>query len=150
MTTGLLLKETMSGWLRIEGDTQPRDFAFSLRAFTPRIFSFTAPRAFRGVATLDGTEVECRGELTLHPSGPHYWLDMEHPELGLLHIDGKKQYRLSGLVHSLTTCPMTVYRNGEAIGEAQVAYRESMLAFPFKALRLAKEENAFGEYGRSV
>lgn len=147
MSTGLVLKETMRGWLQLDGESRQRDFAFSLQSFTPHIFRFGTPRTFRGVATLDGVDMDCRGELTLQVAGPHYWLDCEHPELGRLHIEGRKTYRLSALVHSLTTCPMTVYRDGEPIGTAEVSYRDSMLTFPFKALRLAKSENAFGEYG---
>ena len=150
MSTGLVLEETMRGWLQLDDESRSRDFAFSLRSFTPHIFRFNVPRSFRGRATLDGIEMDCRGELTLHLSGPHYWLDCGHPELGSLHVEGKKTYRLSALTHSLTTCPMTVYRDGERIGTAEVSYRESMLAFPFKALRLASSDNAFGEYGGSL
>lgn len=150
MALGLVVKETMSGWLKLDGESRERDFAFSLQSFTPRIFSLGAPRSFRGTVRLDGAEVPCRGELTLHASGPHYWLDFRHPELGLLHVEGKKEYSLKSLVHSLTTCPMFVYRDGRKIGEAEAAYRDSMLTFPFKALRLAREEKAFGEYGSSL
>lgn len=147
MALGLVLKETMSGWLRLDDESRNREFAFSIRAFSPKIFSLTTPRSFRGVATLDGSDADCRGELVIHPSGPHYWLDFHHPELGRLHVEGKKDYRLKGLVHSMTTCPMFVYRDSRKIGEAEVAYRDSMLTFPFKALRLVNEENAFGEFG---
>lgn len=147
MTLGLVLKETMSGWLKLDEEGRERDFAFSLQSFTPKIFTFNAPRSFRGTATLDGIDAPCRGELTLHTSGPHYWLDFGHPKLGQLHVEGKKEYGKNGLIHSLITCPMFVYRDGRKIGEAEVAYRESMLTFPFKSLRLAREENAFGEYG---
>ena len=38
---------------------------------------------------------------------------------------------------------MTVYRTRQAIGQAEVAYRESMLAFPFTALRLVDEQQAY-------
>lgn len=149
MTTGLVLNETMQGWMRLNGERRARDFGFSLRAFSPRIFSFSTPRSFRGLAWLDGAETRCQGELTLRPTGPHYWLDFEHPELGQLHVAGEKQYSLRRLRGSLTTCPMTVYRGGEPIGTAEVRYEDSMLAFPFKALRLARSDNAFGEYGGS-
>lgn len=147
MAMGLVLKETMSGWLKLDDEGRERDFAFSLQSFTPKIFTLNAPRSFRGTVSLDGGEYPCRGELTLHASGPHYWLDFHHPELGMLHVEGKKEYSLKGLVHSLTTCPMFVYHDGRKVGEAEAAYRDSMLTFPFKAFRLAREENAFGEYG---
>ncbi len=149
MTTGVALSETMRGWLQLNDESHARDFAFSLRSFTPRIFRFSTPRSFRGRVTLDGVELSCQGELTLKPGGPHYWLDFEHPELGQLHVTGKKQYRLRQLRHSLTTCPMTVYGDGSPIGTAEVRYEDSMLAFPFRALRLTNSDNAFGEYGGS-
>lgn len=149
MTTGVALSETMRGWLQLNGENRARDFAFELRSFTPHIFRFSVPRSFRGRVTLDGTELACQGELTLKPAGPHYWLDFEHPELGQLHVAGRKQYSLRQLRHSLTTCPMTVYRGGEPIGTAEVRYEDSMLAFPFRALRLTRSDNAFGEYGGS-
>jgi hypothetical protein len=149
MTTGVALSETMRGWLQLNGEDHARDFAFSLRSFTPHIFRFAVPRSFRGRVMVDNTELDCQGELTLRPTGPHYWLDFEHPELGQLHVVGKKQYSLRRLRQSLTTCPMTVYRGGEPIGTAEVRYEDSMLAFPFRALRLTRSDNAFGEYGGS-
>lgn len=146
MALGIVLKETMSGWLKLDEDGRERDFSFSLQAFTPKIFRMSAPRSFRGIARVDGDEFPCHGELTLHASGPHYWLEFKYPGLGLLHVEGKKQYGKNGLLRSLVTCPMVVQVNGERIGEAEVAYRDSMLAFPFKALRVVREENAYGEY----
>jgi hypothetical protein len=150
MTTGVALSETMNGWMQLNGEHQSRDFAFSLRAFTARVFRLTVPRSFRGRVRLDGQEMHCQGELTLRPGGPHYWLDFEHPELGQLHVAGRKQYSLRRLRDSLISCPMTVYRGGEAVGTAEVRYQDSMLAFPFKALRLTHSDNAFGEYGASL
>ncbi len=149
MAKGLVIREKMSGWLKLDGEAQERDFAFAIRAFTSRILSFSTPREFRGMATLDGAECPCRGELTLQLKGPHYWLEFEHPELGRLFVEGNKAYGFKGegLLHSLVTCPMQVYRDDEFAGVAEVAYRDSMLAFPFTALRLADQREAFGEYG---
>lgn len=147
MAVGVVLKETMSGWLRLDEDGRDRDFSFSLQSFTPEIFRMSAPRAFRGVARLEGRELPCRGELVILASGPRYSVRFEHPELGALHAEGKKEYGKGGWLRSLVTCPLVVYRGGERVGEAEVAYRDSMLAFPFKALRLVREEKAFGEYG---
>ena len=138
MTLGLLLKERMSGWLQLDSQGRQQPFAFQIRAFTTRIFSISAPRYFRGTVNLDGQDFPCEGELTIHLNGPHYWLTFSHPELGQLRVEGKKQYGRNGLLASLITCPMTVYRNQQAIGQAEVAYRESMLAFPFTALRLVE------------
>lgn len=143
MAIGVLLKETMSGWLQLNEDEQPRDFAFSIRAFTTAIFRLSAPRYFKGTVLLDGEALPCHGELTIHLSGPAYWLEFRHPELGHLRVEGKKNYGHNGLLHSLVHCPMKVYRSGEALGVAEVSYRGSMLAFPFTAVRLVAEEKAY-------
>ena len=145
MTLGLLLQEQMTGWLKLHNESRERSFAFQIRAFTTRIFSLSAPRYFRGEVTLDGQPFSCEGELTIQLSGPHYWLTFTHPTLGLVRVEGKKQYGRNGLLTSLVTCPMTVYCQREAIGRAEVAYRDSMVTFPFKALRLVDEQHAYGD-----
>ena len=146
MTIGLVIRETMSGWLQLDSGER-HDFAFSIQAFTPKVFRFTVPRVFRGEVTIEGESMPCAGELTLYPQGPHYWLEFEHPSLGRLRAEGRKTYSMKNLVASLTTCPMTISQAGKHIGEAEVAYRDSMLAFPFSALRLVNQEHAFGQYG---
>lgn len=143
MATGLLLCETMSGDLILDRDGITRPFAFSIRAFTTKIFSLSTPRYFRGMVTLDDGQYPCRGELTIHMSGPHYWLEFNHPELGPVRAEGKKEYGKNGLIRSLITCPLVVSSNGKQIGQAEVAYRDSMLTFPFKAIRFVDEGKAF-------
>ena len=66
-----------------------------------------------------------------------------HPELGELYAEGQKQYGQGGWIQSLITCPLTVYQADRPVGKARVAYRDSMLAFPFKALRLVDERHAY-------
>lgn len=146
MAIGMVIEETMSGWLELNNDAQARDFSFKIRAFTDRPLALTAPRDFRGRACLDGVESPVMGTLTIHPTGPAYELVFDHPELGTLYLSGRKTYDLFNLKASLTTCPLTVYQDGRAIGRAEVAYRDSMLAFPFKAIRLARPADAFGRY----
>lgn len=146
MTIGMVIEETMSGWLELDNDAAPRDFSFSIRAFTDRPLALTAPRDFRGRVRLDGVEAPVAGTLTIHPTGPAYELVFDHPELGTLYLSGRKTYDLRKLKVSMTTCPLKVYRDGKAIGSAEVAYRDSMLAFPFKAIRLARPADAFGRY----
>ncbi|HCE41539.1 MAG: hypothetical protein CL549_03935 [Alcanivorax sp.] len=143
MTMGLLIKETMSGWLTLDEAPARRPFRFSIQAFTPRIFSLSTPRFFRGRVELDGEPYACEGELTLHLGGPHYWLRFEHPVLGTLRAEGRKRYGHGGWIQSLVTCPLTVFRDGREVGRASVAYRDSMLLFPFKALRLVDEQRAY-------
>ncbi|WP_194856569.1 hypothetical protein [Alloalcanivorax venustensis] len=143
MTLGLLLKESMSGWLALDSDGVERPFSFTIRAFTTRIFSLGAPRYFRGTARLGDHQCPCEGELRIRLSGPHYWLHFRHPELGELYAEGQKQYGQGGWIQSLITCPLTVYQADRPVGKARVAYRDSMLAFPFKALRLVDERHAY-------
>lgn len=142
MTLGLLLKERMSGWLELEGEAK-QDFAFEIRAFTTQIFSLSVPRYFQGTVTIGKHSMRCEGELTILLSGPHYWLTFDHPTLGRVRAEGKKHYSRNGLVASLVTCPLTLSRDHQPIGHAEVAYRDSMLAFPFKALRLTNDDNAY-------
>lgn len=146
MTIGIVLEETMSGWLELDGARKP--FSFTIRAFTPHIFSLSAPREFRGVATLDGLDMAATGVLTIQVSGPRYEVEFAHPKLGALRASGEKTYSANPakLVASLITCPLTVYRNGKPAGSAEVMYRDSMLAFPFKAVRLVSEDKAFGQF----
>lgn len=147
MATGLLLCETMSGELTLDQDGVVRPFAFSIRAFTTRIFSLGTPRYFRGLVTLDGHRYECRGELTIRLSGPHYWLEFQHPQWGKVRAEGHKTYGKGGLLYSLVTCPLTISAGGQTVGQATVAYRDSMLAFPFRSLRLVDESRAFDMAG---
>lgn len=146
MSIGLVLEETMSGSLTLGADGIKHPFGFTIRAFSPRILTLTGPRIFRGIATLDGLDLPVSGTLTIRPTGPRYELSLTHPALGLLQISGEKTYSLSNLAVSLTTCPLTVYSRGEAIGTGEVVYRDSMLSFPFKALKLASADKAFGNY----
>ena len=98
------------------------------------------------MATLAGVEVPVTGTLTIRLTGPAYALDFVHPELGELHAAGHKTYALGNRVASMTTCPLMVFRDGAVVGHAEVAYRDSMLAFPFKAVKLASADKAFGRF----
>lgn len=148
MTIGIVLEETMSGWIRLDGENGEQPFAFTIRAFTPQIFSLSAPRHFRGVVKVAGTEVPTRGTLTIRLTGPRYELEFDHPVHGLLRAEGEKTYsaKPSELAASLTTCPLTVYKGSKVLGNAEVAYRDSMLAFPFRAIKFVSEEKAYGVF----
>jgi len=148
MSLGIVLEETMSGWLQLDGEHTGHPFAFTIRAFTPQILSLSAPREFRGIARLGTQEIPVTGVLTIRVTGPRYELDMDHPKLGRVHIAGEKTYSAnpSKVVASLITCPLTVYKDGKAVGSAEVVYRDSMVAFPFKAVRLVSEDKAFGAF----
>ena len=148
MAVGIVLEETMSGWIQLEGEQTGRPLAFTIRAFTPHILSLSAPRVFHGVVQVAGKEVPTTGTLTIRVTGPRYELDFVHPVHGALHAEGEKTYSAnpSKLVASLITCPLTVFRDGKPFGTAEVMYRDSMIAFPFKAVRFVSEEKAFGAY----
>ncbi len=143
MTIGILIKESMSGWMRLRDATSAHSFSFTIRAFTRELFRFSAPRFFRGEVLLDGQQLPCHGELTLYLHGPAYWLEFEHPELGTLRVEGKKTYGENGLIRSLITCPMQVRRGNETIGLAEVSYQDSIALFPLKAIRFVSEEQAY-------
>lgn len=149
MSIGIVLEETMSGWIRLDGEPKERDFAFTIRAFTPKFFSLSVPREVRGVVRVAGHPVPCKGMLAIRLTGPRYELEFEHPERGPLHLQGEKTYsaRPGNLTKSLVTCPLIVFARDEPIGSAEVAYRQSVLAFPFRAIRVVRAEQAFGEFG---
>lgn len=149
MAIGIVLEETMSGWIQLDGEGSGHAFAFTIRAFTPKMLSLGAPRHFRGVAQVAGQEVPTEGVLTIRVTGPRYELEFDHPQHGRLRAEGEKTYSANPakLVASLITCPLTIYKDGRAIGKAEVMYRDSMLAFPFKAVRLVSEEKAYGTFG---
>ena len=134
MTT-VHMNETMSGFLELNGHREAFEFiiSVSLENLPHR------PQPFTGVFRLPerGHTGPASGELTMKWSGPRYELDIELPGLGLVHLAGEKTYDLRHPVYSLTTCPLTVYRAGQAVGYAEVAYREPMWKFPFTAFRLS-------------
>lgn len=148
MGMGIVLEETMSGWIQLQGDHTGHPFAFTIRAFTEQVLSLGAPRHFRGVVRVAGTDVPTEGVLTIKVTGPRYELDFDHPVHGRLHAEGEKTYSANParLVASLITCPLTVYKDGKAIGSAEVAYRDSMIAFPFRAIRLVSADKAYGAW----
>ena len=50
MTIGVIMRESMSGWIRIEAEEGEHPFSFSIRAYTDKIFSIGAARRFKGIA----------------------------------------------------------------------------------------------------
>ncbi|MFE8072236.1 hypothetical protein QQM79_14360 [Marinobacteraceae bacterium S3BR75-40.1] len=133
--TGLLIEEEMSGWLELEGRREP--FSIRLEAFTDRLFRLTVPRAFTAVVHVgDSGPLAAEGTLTLYPTGPAYDISFVWPGVGAVNALGKKQYRLSDLKTSLTTCPLTVTCDGEPRGQAELVYRKPLWRFPLESLRL--------------
>ena len=134
----LKLKETMSGWIELNSTRRQERIAFDIDILLVNRLQPWKPQPFTGVLRLDdrhyrtGTD----GYLTLKLSGPRYELKFDHPDAGWVELKGEKSYDLANLKESLTLCPLTVYQAGEAIGYAEVAYRDSIMAFPLRALRL--------------
>lgn len=134
----LKLQETMRGWIELNAGHKQESLEFSIDViFVNRSAPWEA-QPFSGVLRLRDRDYETpvQGLLTLKLSGPRYELLFDHPDLGAIQLKGEKSYDLFNLRRSLTVCPLTVYQDGKAIGYAEVAYRDSMLAFPFRSLRL--------------
>lgn len=146
MSIGMVLEESMSGWIKLQSQPERSAFSFTIRAFSGNPLALTAPREFRGIATIGDVSMPVKGTLTIRLTGPRYVLDLEHPEFGALHVAGEKTYSLKGLLASLTTCPLTVYANNVICGSAEVVYRDSMLLFPLKAIKFSGKSGAFGQY----
>lgn len=140
MRKGLMLNETMSGWLQTDSGRQ--SFSIAIQAFTPALFRLGARRFFSGSAIIGNSEVcEVRGVLTIHSSGPEYHFLLRSNTLGCLQFRGRKRYQLRRLLYSMTHCPLEIVSCGQhqQIGQALLAYRDSVLAFPFKAVSLSEE-----------
>lgn len=144
MSLGILIREAMQGWIELKGERHP--FTIQLEAFTRQWWSLTAPRPFQGTVSL-GSDIPLptEGILTIFPSGPHYEIRFYHPDYGWLDLSGKKTYALSELHHSLTTCPLTVFQNKIAIGQAELSYRKPIWQFPLESLRLARRPTPVGD-----
>lgn len=139
MSKGLLITESMSGWVQLDNDIK-RDFSFCIEAFNPKIFNLTGNRHFKGKANIAGFgSFDIHGTLVIHATGPEYSFEMALPELGTLKFKGKKTYQLSRLIYSMTHCPLTIIRDGKNNGTALLAYTDSVLSFPFKALSLQEK-----------
>lgn len=143
MIKGIVIKETMRGWLLWKNGKSPekKAFSFQIKAFTPHRWRFSAPRPFEGTASIEGIgdNIPISGVLTLFLTGPSYKLNISLPGIGPVLMVGKKHYGLRNLLSSLTTCPMVIYKNAEEkaediIGEAEVRYTDPIWRFPFDAI----------------
>lgn len=142
----LKLQETMSGWIELNSDRKQESLSFSIDViFTHRLQPWR-PQPFSGTLSLADRhyQTEVHGYLSFKLSGPRYEMKFQHPELGLIEMKGEKSYDITNLKESLTVCPLTLYQQGEAIGYAEVAYRDSILAFPLQAVRVVKAEPRIG------
>ncbi len=142
----LTMNETMSGFIELNDTGKKEAFEFTISIFFENRLNPLAPQPFKGTFRLGDRNASgpVSGELTLKLTGPRYELDFDFPGIGLVHVAGEKTYTLKELAYSLTTCPMTLYRAGKPIGYAEVAYREPLLSFPFKAFRLGRADTALG------
>lgn len=142
MKLQLVIKERMSGWIAFspESGLPPgrHSFVLEVDAVTTDLLKFGAVRRCSGHVEFGAFHAPApvRGELVLQLDGPSYDLHFVLDGIGDLHVAGRKTYDLGNLLESLTTLPLVVYRAGHIIGEAELVYRDSVLAFPLKALRL--------------
>jgi hypothetical protein len=143
------LQETMSGWIELNADRKREALRFSIDViFLNRSQPWQA-QPFSGVLSLPdrGYETHVQGQLSFKLSGPRYELLFNFPGLGAIELKGEKSYDLFNLKESLTVCPLTVYQDRKAIGYAEVAYRDSILTFPFRSLRLVNNAGMPGARG---
>ena len=142
----LTMNETMSGFIELNDTGKQEPFEFTITVFFENRFNPLSAQPFKGTFTLADRNVSgpVSGEITLKLTGPRYELDFDFPGIGLVHMAGEKTYTIKELTYSLTTCPLTLFRAGKPIGFAEVAYREPLLSFPFKAFRLGTAESVLG------
>lgn len=142
MALQVVLKEHMSGWIAFNPDTGlpagRHAFALKVDAATSELLRFGAVRHCTGMVEFGAFHkpVPVRGELVLQLTGPSYDLHFVLEGVGELQVAGRKTYDVRNLVASMTTLPLLVYRDGRVIGEAELVYRDSVIAFPLKAVRL--------------
>ncbi len=142
MSLQVVLKEHMSGWIAFNPDSGlpagRHSFVLNVDAATTELLRFGAVRHCSGTVEFGAFHrpVRVRGELVLQLTGPSYDLHFELDDIGELHVAGRKTYDVRNLVESMTTLPLMVYRGGHVIGEAELVYRDSVVTFPLKALRL--------------
>lgn len=136
----LKLCETMKGWLELNDTHEKEPLEFSIDVTFMNRFQPWKPQPFTGSLTLSKRNLttETHGYITLKPSGTRYDLRFHIPEIGSVEARGEKSYDLLNLKESLTMCPLTLYRDGKAIGYIEVAYQEPIATFPLKALRLTR------------
>lgn len=137
----LQLTETLHGWLAYDGNA-PRKVTLHLTATAPLLTWPTRPRPLRGELNFTETgEVHLvEGHLRLLPTGPEYDFSFVPADRSPLRCTGRKTYRLHRLIHSVITCPVSVYRDQIRIGDGELQYREPLWQFPLKALRLHRED----------
>ncbi|NNM52665.1 MAG: hypothetical protein HKM02_10665 [Pseudomonadales bacterium] len=133
----LEIHECLQGWILWQEKTR-QSLELEIVASTEQILNWSVPREVSGRVHVDGKVYVLGGTLTLHWRGPRYDLTFNHVEHGPVYLRGKKTYQLKHLKTSLVTCPLQVLHNsGALLGSAEVVYRQSILAFPFHALRWA-------------
>lgn len=151
MTVGIVLDESMSGWLSIFSNRQNgvpvRElFSISIRAYQGRYLKMFAPREFHGEANLGGRLSPISGHLTLKVSGPEYRINLHDSDYGNLFILGKKEYKVKNFKRSLVTCTLMVYKEGQVIGEGEIRYQEPIWKFLLTGVKFVRKEKAFEPY----
>ncbi|WP_097462026.1 hypothetical protein [Mangrovitalea sediminis] len=131
----LALNERLEGWIQWQGSRQ--FFAVDLDACATDTWFLDRPMPLSGYARIgeDSESWPVDGDLTLHIDGPEYRLRVHH-ESGILECHGRKTYRLGALRYTLTTCPLSVDRDGQRVGGAELAWRAPLWRFPLDCLSL--------------
>ncbi len=135
----LTLQETMSGWMEFNETRVQETLEFDINITLMNRLKPWKSQPFTGVMRLASRklEVETHGYLTFKPTGTRYELRFRIPELGSLEAKGEKSFDLFNLKESFTTCPLTIYQDGQAIGYAEVVNQPPQTGFPLKAIRVS-------------
>jgi|GEM_PF-467044 len=158
---GLRLSERMAGWVQflkteemanfyqkstIEFDAQ-YPFAFSIDAFTTKLFSYPFTLFFHGTAefpglpagddvTFDERLVPITGTMSISLKGVAYEMRGNNALLGEWTMTGSKRYRwwpfsLATFKHSLIWLPATLKKNGRDIAVSETLFLPPLWQFPF-------------------
>lgn len=135
----LTLQESMKGWMELNETRKQETMEFDIDiTFTNRSKPWK-PQPFIGTLRLieRNLEVETHGYLTLKPLGTRYELRFRLPQMGSLEAKGEKSFDLLNLKESFTTCPLTIYQAGQAIGYAEVVNQQTNSVLPLKGVRVS-------------
>lgn len=134
----LKLKETMTGWLELNENHHQEPVEITIDVIFMKRLKPWQPQPFTGSLRLPNRdyETETHGYLTIKPAGSRYELRFDLPDVGPVQAVGEKTYDVFNLKESLTLCPLTLFKEGQAIGYSEVAYSDSIMAFPFRSMRL--------------
>ncbi len=148
MAFGNIIQERMTGWIRFHDEGIQHPFGYSLRAFTPKFYSVTAPRIAKGEADFPGyhDNVPVEGSLKVYLTGPDYNMHFTLKKYGKVNLRGHKSYTLVPwrLHKSLITLPYKLFDvNDKEIGDGVLVYRRPIILFPVFDYKFLRKKYAY-------